>query len=90
MLSCFFHGFCKLLAAQHVEGAAEARAGRGRLDHVVDEAAAGGDKRVGEFLAVFLGARLDRRGVAEIGAEDDLDRALRPHHRDLGRWARRN
>src|SRR5918993_3329184 len=53
-------------------------------DDVVDEAAAGGDERVGEALAVFLGAGLDRGGVADVGAEDDLDRTLGTHHRDLG------
>ena len=58
----------ELLAAQHVEGAAEAAAGRPRLDHVVDEAAARGDERVGEFLAVILRARLDRSGRVSVAA----------------------
>src|SRR5215469_3814424 len=75
----------ELLVAQHVERAAEAAARRARLDHVVDKAAAGSNKGISELLAVFLRAGIDLRGVAEIGAEDDLDRALRPHHRDFGR-----
>src|SRR5712691_11848070 len=59
----------KLFAAQHGEGASEAPPRRPRQDHVVDEAAARRDERVGEFLAIFLRARFDRRGVTEIGAE---------------------
>src|SRR4029077_13054024 len=55
----------ELLAAQHRQRAAEAPPRRARLDHVVDKAAAGGDERVCEFLAVFLRARLDRGGVGE-------------------------
>jgi len=38
------------------------RAGR---DYVVDKPAARRDKRVGEFLAVFLRARLDRAFAAD-------------------------
>src|SRR5207248_10467649 len=75
----------QLLAAQHRQRAAQAPPRYRGLDYVVDKAAARRDKRVGEFLAVFLRARLDRGGVGEIGAEDDLDRAFRSHHRDLGR-----
>src|SRR5271170_311683 len=75
----------QLLAAQHRERPAQAAPGVARLDHVVDKAAARRDKRIGEFLAIFFRARLDRRGIAEIGAKDDLDRAFGPHHRDLGR-----
>src|SRR5207302_205518 len=47
-----------------------------RHDDVVDEAAIGGDEGIGEFLAIFLGARRDLLGVADVGAEDNLDRAL--------------
>src|SRR5579863_5293957 len=65
----------ELLVAQHRQCPAEAAAGRRGLDHIVDKAAPGGDKRVGEFLAVFLGARVDLGLVLEVGAEDDLDRA---------------
>src|SRR5258708_1083819 len=46
----------ELFAAQHMEGAAEAPAGRPRLDHIVDEAAARRDEGVGEFLAILLRA----------------------------------
>src|SRR5437764_11565398 len=82
----FFPRVLELFAAQHHEGAAEAAAGRPRLDDVVDKAAAGRNERVGKFLAVLLGARLDGGGIAEIAAEDDLDRPFWPHYRDLGRW----
>jgi hypothetical protein len=58
-------------------------AGRPRLDHLVDEAALGGDERVGEAVLVFLGVRRDLLRVAQIGAVEDLHRALGAHHRDL-------
>src|SRR5262249_14327424 len=73
------------LAAQHRQGAREARARGVRHDHVVDIAALGGGKRRQKTLLVFLGARGDLLRVAEVGAEDDLDRALGAHHRDLRR-----
>src|SRR3546814_8705209 len=49
------------------------------------EAARGGDEGVGELLAVFLGAGGDLLGVAEVAAEDDLDRPLGAHDGDLRR-----
>src|SRR5438132_6042473 len=49
----------ELLAAQHGEGAAQALARRRRLDHIVDKTAARCDERIGEFLAILLGARPD-------------------------------
>ena len=71
-----FGRIAQLLAAEHCERAGESPAGIARRDYVVDKAAARSDKRVCEFLAVFFGAGLDCRGVAKIGAKDDLDRAL--------------
>src|SRR5215831_18201085 len=58
----------ELLVAQHGERAAEPPPGVAGQYHVVDKAAARRNKRIGEFLAIFLGARLDRRSVAEVGA----------------------
>src|SRR5262245_10280945 len=72
-------GILELLVAQHGEGAAEAAAGAVRHDDVVDEATRARDEGVGELGAVLLGALRDLRGIADVGAEDDLDRALRPH-----------
>src|SRR5512145_879653 len=66
----------ELLVPEHRERAADALARRVRQDHVVDEAAGAGDEWVGEFLAVFLGAVGDLLLVADVGAEDDLDRAF--------------
>ncbi len=43
-----------------------------------------GDEGIGEFLPVLLGALGDLRRVADVLAEDDLHRALRPHDGDLG------
>src|SRR5437899_8716046 len=37
-----------------------------RHDHVVDEAAIGRHERVGELLAIFLGALGDLVGIAEV------------------------
>src|SRR5512147_2560045 len=53
----------ELLVAQHREAAADALARLARHDHVVDEAAAPGDERIGEGLAVLLLARRELRGV---------------------------
>ena len=49
-----------LLVGQPAQRLGDAAAGAVRHDHVVDEAALGGDERVGEALAIFLGAGLDR------------------------------
>ena len=54
-----------------------------RLDDVVDIAALGGGEGGQEAVFIFFGARGDLVGVADIAAEDDLDRALGAHHRDL-------
>src|SRR5258706_2530251 len=74
----------ELLVAQHHERAADAPACFVRLDHVVDEAARARDERVGEALLVFGLARRQFDRVVLVLAEDDLHRALRAHHRDLG------
>ena len=58
--------------------------GRMRVDHLVDKPLARRHKRVGKAVFVFPGALGDLGGVADVGAEDDLDRAFRPHHRDFG------
>ncbi len=73
------------LAAQHGERTGDARARGLRHDDVVDIAALGGDEGRQEALLVFAGARRDLFRVADVGAEDDLDRALGAHHRDLRR-----
>src|SRR5271167_1946828 len=80
-----FPGVGERLIAQHRERAAESLSGVARQDHVVDKTAACRDKWIGEFLAVFLGARLDCRWVPEVGAEDDLDGTLGAHYRNLSR-----
>ena len=50
---------------------------------VVDVAATRSDERVGEFLAVLLGALRDLCFVADILAKDYLYCTLRAHHRNL-------
>ena len=70
-------GVLDRLVAQHVERAADAPAGVARQDHLVDVAALGGDERVGEAVLVLLDARGDLGRVAQLGAIEDLDRALR-------------
>ena len=49
---------------------AVARRGLLRLDHVVDEAAAAGDERVGEAVLIFLRPLRDRFGVAVAPSTD--------------------
>src|SRR6202008_667131 len=80
-----FPGILELLVPEHGERAADALAGRVRQDHVVDEAARARDERVGELLPVLLGAVGDLLLVADIGAENDPDGALRAHHCNLRR-----
>src|SRR5215831_19239632 len=73
------------LASQHRERLGDAPARDTRHDHVVDIAALGGGEGREEAILVFLGAGGDLLGVADIGAEDDLDRALCAHDGDLRR-----
>src|SRR5436190_17968670 len=77
-------GVLYLLVAQHRERAADPPARLVRHDHVVDVAAVPRDERVRELLAVLGLARRELRRVALFLAEDDLDRSLRAHDRDLG------
>src|SRR3954463_44257 len=77
-------GILELLVLQHGESPGDATPGPMGHDDVVDIAAAAGDERGRELLAVFLGALLDLLRIADVGAEDDLHGALRPHDRDLG------
>src|SRR4051812_8547596 len=72
----------ELLAAQLPEPQRDPAAGRVWHDYFVDEALARRDERVGEARFVFGGAPGDFLGGP--AAEDDLDRALGAHHRDLG------
>src|SRR3546814_16836055 len=55
-----------------------------RVDDLVDIAARRRDERVREAVFIFLCPLRDLFGIADVAAEDDLDRALRTHHRDLG------
>src|SRR5215472_8358971 len=70
---------------QHRERLDDAGARGARHDHVVDIAALGGGEGREEAILVFLGAGGDLLGVADIGAEDDLDRAFCAHYGDLRR-----
>src|SRR5438105_14865767 len=70
-----------LLVAQHAQRAGDAPPRGMRPDHVIDIAAARGDKRIEETVLVFLGARGDLLLVADVLPENNLDRAFRPHHR---------
>ena len=80
------------LILQHLQRVDQPRAGFVRLDDGIEEAACGRDVGIGELLAVlshqagagFLGVG----GLGDLLAEDDVDRAVRPHHGDLGRSAR--
>ena len=74
----------QLLVPQLPETQRNPFARRMRVDHLVDEAFARGHERVGEAVFIFLGALGDLFGVTDVGAEDDLHRALGTHHRDFG------
>src|SRR4051794_41580902 len=58
------------------------------MDHRVDVPALGGEVRVGEVVLVLLdqlrAAGVRVVGVVEVVAGEDVDGALRAHHRDLG------
>src|SRR5581483_6870958 len=76
------------LAARHAQAADDRRAGLARVDDVVDERVSGRD--VGVDGLADLGQHALARGLRVVGgldqgAADDVDRALRPHDRDLGR-----
>src|SRR5450631_363019 len=57
-------------------------------DDVVDVAALGSGVRVGEPRLVVVhqlfAALVGRRAAGDVAPVDDVDGALRPHHRDLG------
>src|SRR2546426_4470994 len=76
------------LVLQHLERADEARAGVGGLDDLVDVAELGGLVGVGEGAPVVGDQTLALGGGVlsppDLGAEDDGDRAVGPHDRDLG------
>src|SRR3546814_16333948 len=57
---------------------------RMRLNHLVDKALARRDERVGEARFIFRCPFSDF--LRRLATEDDLDRAFRAHHRDLGGW----
>jgi hypothetical protein len=76
-----------MLAGRHLHAAsappAPAIRGRGaRHDHVVDIAALGGSERQRKILAIPC-AGGDLLLVADVGPEDDLDRALRAPSRRI-------
>src|ERR1019366_8126779 len=76
------------LVLQHAKRADHARAGFARLDHIVDEAALGGDERVGETLAKLFGL-LRAHGVPvggrrQLAAIDNVHGTLWPHDGDFG------
>ena len=80
------------LVAEHLKRIDQTRARLLRLDHIVNVAAFRRDIGAGKFLAVFrnqFGFLL--HGVFclfKFLAEDDIHRAVRSHHGDLGRGPR--
>jgi hypothetical protein len=57
---------------------------RVRHDHLVEEAALGGDEGIGEALLVVLDAGLDLLGFRQFRAVEDFGGTLRSHDRDFG------
>src|SRR5690606_32384073 len=78
-------GVIQLLVLQHRQRTAHALARLVRHDHVVDETARARHEGVGEARLVLGFPCGDFLRVVLLAAEDDLDRALGAHHRDLGR-----
>src|SRR6266849_2008958 len=76
------------LVLQHLEGADQARAGIDGLDDLVDVAELGGLVRIGERAAVVGDQALALGGgvlrLLDLVPEDDVDRAVGAHDRDLG------
>ncbi len=70
----------ELLVAQHGQRPRDALARRMRHDHLVDIAALGGDEGRQKALLIFGRTLGDLGRIVDIGAEDDLDRALGAHH----------
>ena len=89
MFPCFFGGLRSRLVREGPERLDQPRPGVPRVDHVVDVAARGRGVRVGELRGVLLdqpgggGGRIV--GLRDLLLEEDLDRALGAHHRDLRR-----
>src|SRR5437773_2552620 len=80
------------LRAQCLQGVDQTRSRVARIDDVVDVAATGSDVRMRELLPILLDLCVSRLlrivAVVDVLAEQNLDCALRPHHRDLRRWPR--
>src|SRR5688572_28535767 len=60
----------ELLGLERLQRLADPSPRAVRHDHVIDEAAIGGDEGIGELLAILLGARRDLGRIADVGAED--------------------
>src|SRR5688572_18705032 len=78
------------LSPQGPEGLDQPGPGVTRVYHIVDVTPLRRGKRVSELLGVLLDepAGRNRRitGARYLLLEEDLDRSLGPHDRDLGRW----
>src|SRR5690349_4545101 len=78
------------LVANHLQRGDELGAGLRRLDDLVDVSTGGCNVRIGQTLAILgLESPTFRVRIGRIGqlvAEDDVDRALHAHDRDLRRW----
>src|SRR5437899_11972102 len=76
------------LGAQHGQVPDQHRAGESGVDDVVDITALGRLVGIGKALGVVLDElgppRLRVGGLLELAPVDDLHRALRAHHRQLG------
>src|SRR5437660_5252604 len=80
------------LRPEHPERLDQLGPGIRGFDHVVDEPTLGRDVGIRELLLVprdqLCSLRLGVGGVLDLPAEDDVDRTLRAHHRDLRRRPR--
>src|SRR5205807_7710352 len=81
-------GTLHVLARGHLERPTDRGAGLARVDHIIDHVVARRDVDIDDLLELvdqLLSLRSGVLGLLHLLAEDDLDRALRPHHTDLRR-----
>ena len=85
MLSCFFHGFSSSLSRSMASERATRRRVRCGMITSSMKPRWPATKGLANFSRYSWVRASIFGGIADIAAEDDLDRALRAHHRDLGR-----
>ena len=79
-----FIEFGIFLVAQPGERMGKALSGRARDDDVIDKPTSSGREGIGKLCTVFGSTGGNLRRVVEFVVKYNFDRALGPHHRNLG------